>query len=78
MFEPCNNILNNLLFLYRRVGKSLTCKTSKAMAEDLNKFLFVEAEFDLQTVTSAQRFMYVSDPVVNKITKKKAIVRYIT
>ena len=53
----------------------MVCKTSKAKPDDLNKYLFVEAEFDQQTVTSGQTFMYINDPVVNQTLKRKAIVR---
>ena len=53
----------------------MVCKTSKAKPEDLNKYLFVEAEFDQQNVPSRQSFMYINNPVVNQTLKRKAIVR---
>ena len=64
-----------ILLFSRRESTKMVCQTSKAKPEDLNKYLFVEAEFDQQSVPSRQSFMYINDPVVNQTLKKKAIVR---
>ena len=53
----------------------MVCKTSKAQSADLNKYMFVDAKFDSQIISSGLRFKYINDPVINKTLKKKAIVR---
>lgn len=60
--------------LQEREEDSLTCKTIKANAEDLNKDLRLEAKFDREIVKSSLWFKYINDPVVNETKKHKAIV----
>ena len=53
----------------------MICKTSKAKSADLNRYMFVEAKYDRQFISTGLRFKYINDPVINKTQKKKAIVR---